>query len=251
MRHEVATLLLLSAVCAGACDGPPANAHKVTAVPSDADVERRVRMVDTQIVARGVRDPRVLAAMRKVPRHLFVDASQRAQAYEDHPLPIPGNQTISQPYIVALMSELLELKPGARVLEIGTGSGYQSAVLAELAGEVYTIEIVPELARLAATRLQELHYDNVTVREGDGYRGWPEHAPFDAIIVTAAPERIPEPLVDQLAPGGVMVIPVGGFFQELKVFHKSADGKVTEKDILPVRFVPMTGEIEKTPTPSE
>ena len=149
------------------------------------------------------------------------------------------------------MSELLELKPGARVLEIGTGSGYQSAVLAELAGEVYTIEIVPELARLAATRLQELHYDNVTVREGDGYRGWPEHAPFDAIIVTAAPERIPEPLVDQLAPGGVMVIPVGGFFQELKVFHKSADGKVTEKDILPVRFVPMTGEIEKTPTPSE
>ena len=251
MRHGAATLLLLSAVCAGACDGPPANARKVTAVPSDADAERRVRMVDTQIVARGVRDPRVLAAMRKVPRHLFVDPSQRAQAYEDHPLPIPGNQTISQPYIVALMTELLEVKPGSRVLEIGTGSGYQSAVLAEEAGEVYTIEIVPELARLAATRLKELHYDNVTVREGDGYRGWPEHAPFDAIIVTAAPERIPEPLVDQLAPNGVMVIPVGGFFQELKVFHKSADGKVTEKDILPVRFVPMTGEIEKNPTPSE
>ena len=134
MRHGIATLLLVSAVVAGACDRPPASARKVTAVPSDADRERRVRMVETQIAARGVRDPRVLAAMRKVPRHLFVDASQRAQAYEDHPLPIPGNQTISQPYIVALMSELLELKPGARVLEIGTGSGYQSAVLAELAG---------------------------------------------------------------------------------------------------------------------
>jgi protein-L-isoaspartate(D-aspartate) O-methyltransferase len=208
-------------------------------------------MVETQIVARGVRDPRVLAAMRKVPRHLFVDSAQRAEAYEDHPLPIPGNQTISQPYIVALMTELLELKPTARVLEIGTGSGYQSAVLGELAKEVYTIEIVPELAQLAARRLKELGYANVRAREGDGYRGWPEEAPFDAIIVTAAPERIPQPLVDQLAPGGVMVIPVGGFFQELKVFRKSADGRVTERDILPVRFVPMTGEVEKTPTVPE
>jgi protein-L-isoaspartate(D-aspartate) O-methyltransferase len=189
--------------------------------------------------------------MRKVPRHLFVDPSQRSQAYEDHPLPIPGNQTISQPYIVAIMTELLELQPKERVLEIGTGSGYQSAVLGELAGEVYTIEIVPELAQSAAARLKDLHYDNVVVREGDGYRGWPEHAPFDAIIVTAAPERIPQPLIEQLAPGGVMVIPVGGFFQELKVFRKSADGRVTEKDILPVRFVPMTGEVEKTPTPNE
>ncbi len=251
MRHGHAMLLLVAALGAASCGGPPADARKVTAVPPDTDRDRRVRMVDAQIVARGVRDPRVLAAMRKVPRHLFVDPSQRAQAYEDHPLPIPGNQTISQPYIVALMTELLELKPGARVLEIGTGSGYQSAVLAELAGEVYTIEIVPELARSAASRLKDLRYGNVTVREGDGYRGWTEHAPFDAIIVTAAPERIPEPLVDQLAPGGVMVIPVGGFFQELKVFHKSADGRVTEKDILPVRFVPMTGEVEKTPTASE
>lgn len=208
-------------------------------------------MVDTQIVARGVRDPRVLAAMRKVPRHLFVEPAQRAEAYEDHPLPIPGNQTISQPYIVALMTELLQLKPSSRVLEIGTGSGYQSAVLGELAKEVYTIEIVPELARLAANRLKELGYGNVRAREGDGYRGWPEEAPFDAIIVTAAPERIPQPLVDQLAPGGVMVIPVGGFFQELKVFRKSADGRVSERDILPVRFVPMTGEVEKTPTVPE
>src|SRR4029079_19609652 len=133
---------------------------------------------ETQIVARGVRDPRVLAAMRKVPRHLFVDSSQRSQAYEDHPLPIAGKQPISQPYIVALMTELLDLKPGARVLEIGTGSGYQSAVLGELAREGYTIEIVPELARLATDRLNELGYRNVTVREGDGYRGWSEHAPF-------------------------------------------------------------------------
>lgn len=246
--RNAAALLLAATVAATACNGRAAEGPRVTAVPADGDADRRTRMVETQIVARGVRDPRVLAAMRKVPRHRFVDAEQRAQAYEDHPLPIPGNQTISQPYIVALMTELLELEPSSRVLEIGTGSGYQSAVLAELAERVYTIEIVPELARLAETRLKELGYANVTVREGDGYRGWPEHAPFDGIIVTAAPERIPQPLLDQLAPGGIMVIPVGGFFQELKVFRKSADGRVTEKDILPVRFVPMTGEVEKTPT---
>jgi protein-L-isoaspartate(D-aspartate) O-methyltransferase len=244
-------VLLLAVLTLIGCNGPSADARKVTPPPSDDDAASRARMVETQIVARGVRDPRVLAAMRKVPRHLFVDPSQRSQAYEDHPLPIPGNQTISQPYIVAIMTELLELQPKERVLEIGTGSGYQSAVLGELAGEVYTIEIVPELAQSAAARLKDLHYDNVVVREGDGYRGWPEHAPFDAIIVTAAPERIPQPLIEQLAPGGVMVIPVGGFFQELKVFRKSADGRVTEKDILPVRFVPMTGEVEKTPTPND
>lgn len=250
MRHAAA-LLLLSALAGNACDGPSADARKVTALPAAPDAERRARMVETQIVARGVRDPGVLEAMRKVPRHLFVDPAQRAQAYEDHPLPIAGNQTISQPYIVALMTELLEVKPEDRVLEIGTGSGYQSAVLAELAREVFTIEIVPELARTAAARLKELRYENVTVREGDGYRGWPERAPFDAIIVTAAPERIPQPLLDQLAPEGILVIPVGGFFQELKVFRKSRDGKLTEKDILPVRFVPMTGEIENTPTVPE
>jgi protein-L-isoaspartate(D-aspartate) O-methyltransferase len=250
VKHAAA-IFILAVLGAGACSRPAADAQRVTPVPGDPEVDQRARMVETQIVSRGVRDPRVLAAMRKVPRHLFVDRSQRSQAYDDHPLPIPGNQTISQPYIVAIMTELLDLKPGARVLEIGTGSGYQSAVLGEMAREVYTIEIVPELARLAAERLKELGYANVTVREGDGYRGWSEHAPFDAIIVTAAPERIPEPLLDQLAPGGVMVIPVGGFFQELKVFRKSADGKITEKDILPVRFVPMTGEVEKTPTVPE
>jgi protein-L-isoaspartate(D-aspartate) O-methyltransferase len=216
----------------------------------DPDADRRARMVETQIVSRGVRNPRVLAAMREVPRHLFVEPSERDRAYEDTPLPIPGQQTISQPYIVALMTELLDVAAGEKVLEIGTGSGYQSAVLSRLAGEVYTIEILPELARAAESRLKQLGYENVTVRAGDGYGGWPEHAPFDAIIVTAAPERIPQPLLDQLAPGGRMVIPVGGFFQELKVFEKDASGRVTERAILPVRFVPMTGEVEKTPEPT-
>src|SRR5207249_6717143 len=175
--------------------------------------------------------------MREVPRHLFVDPSQRPRAYEDHPLPIAGNQTISQPYIVALMTELAGITPGEKVLEIGTGSGYQSAVLSRLAAEVYSIEIVPELARESAQRLKSLGYTNVTVREGDGYRGWPESAPFDAIIVTAAPDRIPQPLLDQLAPGGRMVIPVGDFFQQLKVLTKEKHGRITEKDNMPVRSV--------------
>ena len=244
---KAAAALFLVAAATVACNRPERPAAKVT--PSaDSEAVRRARMVETQIVSRGVRDPRVLAAMREVPRHLFVDADQRARAYDDTPLPIAGNQTISQPYIVALMTELLDLQPTERVLEIGTGSGYQSAVLSRVCAEVYSIEIVPELARAAAGRLASLGYRNVTVREGDGYRGWPEHAPFDGIIVTAAPERIPQPLLEQLAPGGRMVIPVGGFFQELKVFRKDAAGQVTEQAILPVRFVPMTGEVEKTPT---
>ena len=235
----------------GACRDKPAE-RAVKPVPTDPEAEHRAHMVETQISARGVRDPRVLAAMREVPRHLFVEASQRSHAYEDSPVPIPASrQTVSQPYIVALMSELLDIQPGEKVLEIGTGSGYQSAVLGKLAGRVYSIEIIPELARESAERLKKLGYANVIVREGDGYRGWPEEAPFDGIIVTAAPERIPQPLLDQLAPNGRMVIPVGGFFQELKVFRKDANGKVSEKDILPVRFVPMTGEIEKTPSVPE
>jgi protein-L-isoaspartate(D-aspartate) O-methyltransferase len=233
------------------CGEQKAAVPKVTTATRDNDAERRARMVETQIVARGVRDPRVLAAMREIPRHRFVPAADTAHAYEDHPLPIGGNQTISQPYIVALMTELADLTPNEKVLEIGTGSGYQSAVLSRLAGEVYSVEIVPELARASDERLRQLGYKNVTVREGDGYRGWPEHAPFDAILVTAAPDRIPQPLLDQLAPGGRMVIPVGSFFQELKVLSKDKNGKITEKDILPVRFVPMTGEIEKTPPAPE
>jgi protein-L-isoaspartate(D-aspartate) O-methyltransferase len=247
----VALSFLLAPLLAFACNDQKASVRNVTPVTRDDEAERRARMVETQIVARGVRDPRVLAAMREVPRHLFVDPAQREHAYEDHPLPIAGNQTISQPYIVALMTELAEITPGERVLEIGTGSGYQSAVLSRLAREVYSIEIVPELARASGERLRRLGYGNVSVREGDGYRGWSEHAPFDAIIVTAAPDRIPQPLLDQLAPGGRMVIPVGSFFQELKVLSKDKNGKISEKDILPVRFVPMTGEIEKTPPAPE
>ena len=248
---RVALSFLLAPLLAFACNDQKTSVGKVTPVTQDAEAQQRARMVETQIVARGVRDPRVLAAMREVPRHLFVDSAQKAQAYEDHPLPIAGNQTISQPYIVALMTELAEITPDERVLEIGTGSGYQSAVLSRLAAEVYSIEIVPELARESGERLKRLGYRNVTVKEGDGYRGWSEHAPFGAIIVTAAPDRIPRPLLDQLAPGGRLVIPVGSFFQELKVLSKDKDGKISEKDILPVRFVPMTGEIAKTPTAPE
>ncbi len=245
MRRPAALFLL---ALAGAACGRTGPASAGVTPGADPEAAQRARMVETQIVSRGVRDPRVLAAMREVPRHLFVDRSERSRAYDDTPLPIAGKQTISQPYIVALMTELLDLTPQERVLEIGTGSGYQSAVLSRVCREVYTIEIVPELARAAADRLAALGYRNVTVREGDGYRGWAEHAPFDGIIVTAAPEHIPQPLLEQLAPGGRMVIPVGAFLQELKVFRKDSAGNVTEQAILPVRFVPMTGEVQKTPT---
>ena len=217
--------------------------------PDEYDAARRA-LVD-ELRTEGINDARVLTALGRVPRQEFVRPGDRAYAYDNEALPIGGGQTISQPYIVALMTELADLTPTERVLEIGTGSGYQSAVLSRLAGEVYSIEIVPELARESAGRLRDLGYGNVTVKEGDGYRGWPEHAPFDAILVTAAPDRIPQPLLDQLAPGGRMVIPVGSFFQELKVLTKDSNGKISEKDILPVRFVPMTGEIEKTPPAPE
>lgn len=211
----------------------------------DSERAERERMVQSQIAARGVADPRVLAAMREVPRHLFLDPQYRGQAYADHPVPIGEGQTVSQPYIVAFMTELLDVQPSDRILEIGTGSGYQSAILSRLAREVDTIEILPELSRRAQERLEGLHCDNVRFLVGDGYRGWPEKAPFDGIIVTAAPRKIPQPLLDQLAVNGKMVIPVGDFYQELKVFTRNADGSVAEKDVLPVRFVPMTGEADK------
>jgi protein-L-isoaspartate(D-aspartate) O-methyltransferase len=201
---------------------------------------RRELMVETQIRARGISDKKVLAALGRVERHRFVPESYRNQAYQDHPLPIGAGQTISQPYIVALMTELLELKGNERVLEIGTGSGYQAAVLAEMGAEVYTIEIIPTLALSAGSLLREMGYNNIRVRTGDGYQGWPEAAPFDGIIVTAAPDHIPEPLLRQLKEGGRMVIPVGTGFQELKKLRKYR-GKVETTAVLPVRFVPLTG----------
>jgi len=207
--------------------------------------KRREEMVKSQIIARGVKDPLVLKAMREVPRHLFVPEKYRSEAYDDHPLPIGYGQTISQPYIVAFMTEQLRLKGGEKVLEIGTGSGYQSAVLAGIAGEVYTIEIICELANSAQKRLEELGYKNVYLRCADGYRGWPEKAPFDAIIVTAAPDHIPQPLIDQLKPGGRMIIPVGKYFQELVLVKKLANGRIEKQAVLPVRFVPMTGEAQE------
>jgi protein-L-isoaspartate(D-aspartate) O-methyltransferase len=207
-------------------------------------IRERDDMVRTQIAARGVRDERVLDAMRSVPRHLFVPPELRAEAYADHPLPIGEGQTISQPYIVGLMSELLEVSPGDRVLEIGTGSGYQAAVLATMGCEVYSIEIRAGLADSAIRRLAELGIGGVHVRSGDGYLGWPEAAPFAGIVVTAAPERIPTPLLEQLSVDGRMVIPVGSFYQQLKVISRTADG-LAERDVIPVRFVPMTGEVEK------
>jgi protein-L-isoaspartate(D-aspartate) O-methyltransferase len=201
----------------------------------------RERMVETQIKARGVKEPRVLTAMLKVERHLFVPKDLHPTAYSDQPLPIGEGQTISQPYIVALMTELLDLKGGEKVLEVGTGSGYQAAILAELAKEVYTIEIIEKLATSAEKLLLDLGYKNIKGKAGDGYLGWPDAAPFDAIIVTCAPDHIPKPLMDQLKEGGRMVIPVGESTQELRKIVKRG-GKLETTNVIPVIFVPMTGE---------
>jgi protein-L-isoaspartate(D-aspartate) O-methyltransferase len=198
----------------------------------------RERMIDTQIRARDVHDAAVLQAMRRVPRHVFVPDDVRPFAYDDRPLPIGRGQTISQPYIVAYMTQALQLAPAHKVLEIGTGSGYQAAVLAEIVSDVYSIEIVPELAETARRTLAEAGYRNVLVRTGNGYQGWPERAPFDRIIVTAAPPEIPQALVDQLAVGGVMVVPVGTEYQEMVVISKTPSG-VTQQRTIEVRFVPM------------
>lgn len=208
---------------------------------------RRDVMVRQQLESRDINDPRVLEAMRSVPRHLFVPPEMADQAYQDAPLAIGHDQTISQPYIVALMTQLAKAAPGKKALDVGTGSGYQAAVLAETCGRVYTVEILCDLAEEARQRLERLGYGNVTGRCGDGYAGWPEAAPFDLIIVAAAPRVIPQPLIDQLAPGGRLVIPVGGFSQELIVVEKGADGSVRRWSAGGVRFVPMTGEAETTP----
>ena len=208
--------------------------------------KEREAMVRDQIAARGVRDPRVLEAMRRVPRHLFVPEQNRARAYGDHPLPIGRRQTISQPYIVAFMTESLGLKPGEKVLEVGTGSGYQSAVLACLTDRAFSVEIDGELARRAAATLRELGYGTVRVREGDGFFGWPEEAPFDAIIVTCAVGRVPPPLVEQLGEGGRLIIPLEKrpLSQTLTLVTKKS-GKIAVRELLDVLFVPMTGEAQR------
>jgi len=207
-------------------------------------VRARERMVAEQVAARDVRDERTLEAMRKVPRHLFVPPEMAGQAYDDHPLPIGHGQTISQPYIVAFMTEALGLKGGETVLEVGTGSGYQAAVLAQIAARVYTVEIVAPLADEARERLRRLGYTNVEVRAGDGYLGWPEAAPFDGIMITAAAPRVPEPLERQLKDGGRLILPVGDEWQELVLVTRRG-AHFEEKRVLPVRFVPMTGKVRQ------
>jgi protein-L-isoaspartate(D-aspartate) O-methyltransferase len=214
------------------------------AVTMDDTTEARKRMVDEQVAGRDVTDEAVLSAMRRVPRHKFVGDGAQRLAYADQPIPIGHGATISQPYVVARMTELARVRPGDRVLDVGTGSGYQAAVLAEMGAEVYGIEIVPELAERAAAVLAELGY-KVDVRAGDGYAGWPERAPFHAIIVAAAAPTLPKPLVEQLAPGGRLVIPMGVGIQELMVIEKDPRGGVRTETIFPVRFVPMTGEVER------
>ena len=210
--------------------------------------DARKRMVEQQIAVRGINNQRVLEAMREIPRHLFVPPAWAAQAYSDRPLPIGHQQTISQPYIVALMTSLAEPQPDERVLEVGTGSGYQAAVIAQLVDSVYSIEIIPELAQSARRLLERLGYENVHVRAGDGYQGWPEKAPFDIILITAAVPSIPEPLKEQLAEGGRLVLPEGdpGLYQILKVYQREGD-ELTEQSISQVRFVPMTGEAQEKP----
>ncbi len=252
-RLVIAVLILAGLVLLASDDfwkPGPANLPTPTAIAitsptiQDAYQQRRLEMVETTIRARDVSDPDVLRAMRTVPRHEFVPADLRSAAYEDHPLPIGYGQTISQPYIVAWMTELLALKPGEKVLEIGTGSGYQAAVLAEIGGlEVYSVEIVPELAASAAQRLAALGYSQVKVKQGDGYYGWPEYAPFDAILITAAPDHLPAPLAAQLKEGGRLVIPIGppGGYQSLWKFVKEKDG-LKAYNLGGVIFVPFTGE---------
>ncbi len=204
--------------------------------------EKRKMMVDTQIVARGVKDPRVIKAMLEVPRHLFVPTEYIDQAYEDYPLPIGYGQTISQPYMVAVMTELLELDETHRVLEIGTGSGYQTAILATIAREVYTVERVPELSERAKRILEKLGFDNVKFKVGDGSLGWPEYSPYDRIVVTAAAPEIPEPLKDQLKDEGIIVIPIGGRYGQVLVKGIKKDSRIVTQELFPCAFVPLKGE---------
>lgn len=236
-RDAGAALILFTMACGADGTGRQRDA-------ADWSAARR-QMVEEQLTSRDISSPRVVGSMLAVPRHLFVPESVRADAYRDTPLPIGHGQTISQPYIVAFMTQALELEPSHRVLEIGTGSGYQAAILSMLAGEVYTIEIIGALADRARETLGALGYRNVQVRTGNGYLGWPEHAPYDRIIVTAAPEEVPPALVEQLKIGGLMAIPVGSVTQELRILRRTATGTETLQR-LPVRFVPMTGRTKET-----
>ena len=223
--------------------GAPAAAPIPAATPTDPYEKARLAMVRDQLAARDIIDPAVLDAMRRAPRHRFVPNAYVNAAYEDHPLPIGYGQTISQPYVVALMTQALAVKPGDRILEIGTGSGYQAAILATLGVEVYTVEIIPDLAEQARTRLADLGYDAAQVLTGDGYYGWGEHAPYDAIIVTAAPDHLPQPLAGQLRDGGRLIIPIGppGSYQTLWLFEK-VGSELKATDLGGVMFVPLTGE---------
>ncbi|HMF45178.1 MAG TPA: protein-L-isoaspartate(D-aspartate) O-methyltransferase [Candidatus Udaeobacter sp.] len=233
----VAQYLLFAVIATTGCG-------QQTSTTADFALQRQ-QMVEQQLKPRGINDVRVLAAMAKVPREEFIPVNARAGAYEDGPLPIGYDQTISQPYVVAFMTEQLRPKQGDRVLEIGSGSGYQAAILAELMAEVYTMEIVGPLAKTAEATLQRLGYQNVHIKVGDGYKGWPEEAPFDAIIVTCAPENVPQPLVDQLKDGGRMVIPVGERFAQQLYLLEKKNGQLKESATLPVRFVPMLREAQK------
>ena len=242
LMRDLALLACTTALAACTCspaETPPGSSWETA----------RKRMVERQLVARGIKDERVLAAMGKVPRHEFVSEGHRAEAYDDHALPIGKGQTISQPYIVAFMTEAIDPRRGQRVLEVGTGSGYQAAILAELVGEVYTVELLPELAESAKKRLERLGYRNVHVKAGDGYLGWPDKGPFDAVVVTCGAREVPRPLFEQLKEGGKMVIPVGeaGRMQTLRIITKGSDGKREVRDLLPVRFVPLrrAGKIEE------
>jgi protein-L-isoaspartate(D-aspartate) O-methyltransferase len=235
--RRVAQNLVLGAIVAAGCGQK--------APPVSDFTSQRQHMVQQQLVTRGINDARVLAAMAKVPREEFVTPESRAASYEDGPLPIGYGQTISQPYIVAFMTEQLRPKPSDRVLEVGTGSGYQAAILADLVSEVYSIEIVEPLTKNAEATLQRLGYKNVHLKIGDGYQGWPEVGPFDAIIVTCAPDKVPQALVDQLKDGGRMVIPVGARFAQQLYLLEKKDGQLKQSATLPVRFVPMTSEADK------
>jgi protein-L-isoaspartate(D-aspartate) O-methyltransferase len=235
--RRITPFLILAAIATSGCGQ--------SAPPAIDFAAQRQRMVERQLKPRDIKDERVLAAMAKVPRQEFVPPGERAEAYQDGPLPIGYDQTISQPYIVAFMTEQLQPKGGDRVLEVGTGSGYQAAILGELVADVYTIEIVEPLAKTAEATLQRLGYKNVHLKVGDGYKGWPEQAPFDAIIVTCAPDKVPQPLIDQLKDGGRMVIPVGERFAQQLYLLEKKNGQLKESATLPVRFVPMLRSIEE------